>query len=596
MNGEINRKTIRLIWMRLTQSVRNLAASDVGGRAKLMAAGLFVMSLSINGLNVLASYVGRDFMTAIAGRETSLFVGLALAYIGVFALLTVVAVIFRFTEERLGLLWREWMSCRIVEFYMNHRVYYRLDEAGVLSNPDQRIADDVRAFTVTTLSFVLMLLNSTFTVIAFSGVLWSISPLLFIAAVAYAAGGTWFAIGLGRPLVALNYGQLDKEANFRSDLIHVRENAESVAMLHREGGMKARLLGEIHTLVENFKNIIAINRNLGFFTTGYNYMIQIIPILFVAPMFMAGKVEFGVITQAAMAFTQLLGAFSLIVNQFQSISSYAAVASRLSDLGDAIEQATPQRFRKDIAKACAICTEPAATRTDLSPHGGIGVVEDLERVAFENLTLRSPRDGRILIDRFTGAIPRGRSVLIKGPDRAKLALFRAVAGIWDTGSGTILRPPLAQILFLPERPYLPPGNLRQILVPNGQAGETPDAAIVKVLESVEAAAVLKRAGGLDQEQDWDDLLSLGEQQSLAFARLLLARPRLALLDRPGTALSLSNVQRLLSLLRQQAVSYITLGDGDDALSDYECLLEFDASGKSRWETLSSPQPTVQGPV
>jgi putative ATP-binding cassette transporter len=555
----------------------------------MMAVALVIMSLIINGLNVLASYVGRDFMTAIAGRQTTEFVWLALSYVGVFMILTIVAVVFRFTEERLGLLWREWLTRRIVTFYLGHRVYYRLDEAGALSNPDQRIADDIRTFTVTTLSFTLMALNGTFTVIAFSGVLWSISPVLFLASVAYAAGGTWFAIKLGRPLVTLNYRQLDREANFRSDLIHVRENAESVAMLHGEASLQSRLQGQIDALVSNFKSIVAINRNLGFFTTGYNYLIQVIPILFVAPMFMAGQVEFGVVTQAAVAVTALLGAFSLIVNQFQSISSYAAVASRLSDLAEAIEQAAPETVRGDIAAVCAICAHPSGARADLNPNDNIDVIQDPGRVAFEALTLRSPRDGRVLVDNFSGEMGAGRSVLIKGPERAKLALFRATAGIWDAGEGRIFRPALDDILFLPERPYLPPGNLREILLTQGAEGATRDGEILAVLESVDVAAVEKRAGGLDREQDWDDLLSLGEQQSLAFARLLLAQPRFALLDRPGTALSVKQVQHMLRLLSQRDITCITFGDGDDQLTDYGVLLEFDDLGKGRWKDSAGPE-------
>src|SRR6185503_15139294 len=173
------------------------------------------------------------------------------------------------------------------------------------------------------------------TVIAFAGVLWSISRPLFLVGIAYAAAGSLLTVLLGRPLVRLNYRQADREANFRGDLMHVRENAESVALLHGESQIEARLSGRIDALVANLRRIIAVNRNLGFFTTGYNYMIQIIPALIVAPLFIRGEAEFGVITQSAIAFTQLLGAFSLIVTQFQTISSYAAVLARLHALADA---------------------------------------------------------------------------------------------------------------------------------------------------------------------------------------------------------------------------------------------------------------------
>ena len=278
------------------------------------------------------------------------------------------------------------MTRQAVKLYLANGTYYRLDASGELANPDQRIAEDVRAFTVTTLSFVLMLLNGTFTIIAFSGVLWAISPLLFILAVLYAAFGSLVTMALGRPLVKLNHDQLDKEASFRSALIHVRENAESIMLAHREERQTARLLDRVAELVANFRQITAINRNVGFFTTGYNWLIQIIPALIVAPSFMRGDVEFGVVTQSAMVFSSLVAAFSLIVTQFQSISTFAAVVARLSSMLEAIEQ--PQTFVGST----------------------IEIAEAEGRVAYERLTLldldeRRPTAERI-VDINPGRDPR----------------------------------------------------------------------------------------------------------------------------------------------------------------------------------------------
>src|SRR5262245_60705431 len=333
----------RLRATRFARAVRNFAASEVGGNAKWLFAGLIALLFGISGLNVVNSYVGRDFMTAIEQRSMSAFVRQALLYIGVFALSTVVAVIYRFMEERLRLLWREWLTRTLITTYLEHPTYYRLSDQleadGEIANPDQRIADDVRAFTTTTISFVLLLLNGTLTVLAFSGVLWSISPLLFAVAVSYAGLGSLLTIALGRPLVWLNYNQSDQEANLRAALIHVRTNAESLMLVRYEQQLGARLLRHLDAVVANFRRIIDVNRNLGFFTTGYNYLIQIIPALIVAPLFIRGEAQFGVITQSAIAFGQLIGAFSLIVTQFQSISSFAAVVARLGALAEAIERA-----------------------------------------------------------------------------------------------------------------------------------------------------------------------------------------------------------------------------------------------------------------
>jgi putative ATP-binding cassette transporter len=227
----------------------------------------------------------------------------------------------------------------MIRFYLADGAYYRLSGSDALTNPDQRISEDARTFTVTTLSFALMAFNSAFTIVAFSEVLWLISPLLFIVSVTYAACGSLLTIALGRPLIKLNYDQLDKEASFRLSLIRVREDAESIMLAHGEQGQNRRLLDQLADLAANFRKIIAVNRNVGFFTTGYNWLIQIIPALIVAPSYMSGKVEFGVISQAAVAFSAIVAAFSLIVTQFQSLSNYAAVTARLSAMVQLTETA-----------------------------------------------------------------------------------------------------------------------------------------------------------------------------------------------------------------------------------------------------------------
>jgi vitamin B12/bleomycin/antimicrobial peptide transport system ATP-binding/permease protein len=329
---------LRTTGRRFVRTVGIFARSEAGGRAKLIFAGIVLLLCAANALNVANSFVGRNFMTAIADRNMSGFVSQAFLYVGVFAASTLVAVFARFGEERLGLLWRGAMTRGIVNRYLADGNYQRLNAADGIANPDQRISEDVRAFTVTTLSFTLMALNSALTIFAFSEVLWTISPLLFGVAVLYAAGGSLFTIVLGRPLIRLNYDQLDKEANFRSELIHVRDNSEAIMQARDEESQTARLLSRLDDPVGNFRRITSVNRNVGFFTTGYNWLIQMIPALIIAPAFIEGKIEFGVITQSAMAFTALVAAFSLVVTQFQSLSSFAAVIARLSALAEAIGQ------------------------------------------------------------------------------------------------------------------------------------------------------------------------------------------------------------------------------------------------------------------
>jgi putative ATP-binding cassette transporter len=294
----INRHT----WGCFVRSVRSFLGSEARGRAWGFFGLLLFLLFAINGLNVVNSYVARNFMTAIAGRDFAGFVRLAMLYLGVFAGSTAVAVFQTFSEQRLGLLWRAWLTGRLIGSYLAGRSYYWLKQRGLVDNPDERIAEDVKIYTATALSFVLVFVNGTLTVVAFAGVLWTISRLLFVVAISYAVLGSLLTIRFGRPLIRLNYRQLEREANFRRALIQVQEYADPTALMRWERPLATRLLRRLDDLVANFGRIIAVSRNLGFFTVGYNYLIQIIPLLIVAPLYIRGEVEFGVVTQSAMAF------------------------------------------------------------------------------------------------------------------------------------------------------------------------------------------------------------------------------------------------------------------------------------------------------
>jgi putative ATP-binding cassette transporter len=546
-----------------------LVKSKQGPKALAFAVTLLLLIMAINALNVINSYVGRDFMSAIENKNIGEFEIQALLYAVVFLLSTAVLVFYRFTEERLGILWREQLTWRLTEAYLNERAYYRLDSATGVANPDQRITEDVKAFTTTTLSFLLLILNGTITAVSFSGVLWSISPFLFSVAVIYAICGSAMTVVLGKPLIRLNYNQFDMEANFRAELIHVRENSESIALSHREGRFKNRLKRRLDALTTNFRRLIRINRNLGFFTNGYNYFIQIIPALIIAPKFIFGEVEFGVITQSTMAFATLLGAFSLIVTQFQSISAFTAVTARLSSLSDAIEKAHH--------------TLPCA----------IEVEESSERVRYENITLFTGDKSRLLIDGLTVEIQRGSRWLVAGPDDApKLALFRATAGVWDCGAGKIIRPGLEDILFLPERPYLPPGPLRDALVRTGMESATKDSAIHAALHRLGLHQIVERVGGLDAEQDWDDVFSIGEQHLLSIARIFLAHPAFVFLDRPGSSLSKPQISTILEMLSEHGIGAVVLAKNGESGLHYDACLEIKSDG--RWEIIREPGSDEHG--
>jgi putative ATP-binding cassette transporter len=564
----IGRRTASRLW----GALRNSFPPEVRGRAIAMGAGLLGLLLAINGLNVVNSYVGRDFMTAIERRDRAGFIRQALVYATVFGLSTVAAVLYRFTEERLGLLWRERLTRRLVRIYLygdpdgrtRQRLYQRLQAGGTLPNPDQRIADDVRSLTSGTLSLALIFLNGTFTIIAFSGVLWSISRLLFAVAVGYAAVGSLLAVVFGRPLVRLNYDQSDREASFRADLVHVRENAESVALFGREPLFASRLFGRIDALTANLRRIIAVNRNLGFFTTGYNYMIQLIPVLIVAPLFIRGAAQFGEIPQASMAFAHLVGAFSLVVNQFGQLSSYAVVLARLNALVDAAETAPPLG----------------------AP--GIAVSEDPQRLALDRVTLRASQDGRVLARELSVAlVPRERTLVV-GPRDATRAIERALAGMWPSGDGRIVRPP--DVMFLPERPYLPPGTLRDLLRGAESTTSPGDNEIRSALAAAGVDTAVQRMGGLDVERDWDSSLSLQEQRLVEIARMLLATPRFVVLTRLEEMLGTDAGAAVLTALTARGIGYLVLEDDVPGAGQFDDIVRIAADASWTRDTDATTQP------
>jgi vitamin B12/bleomycin/antimicrobial peptide transport system ATP-binding/permease protein len=545
---------------RFVSGIKSFLTSDVRWRARGLFALLIAFALAINGLNVINSYVGRDFITAITKRNQPGFIREAVLYIGVFAASTVVLVLYQFIQDRLGLFWRVWLTQRLVGQYLADRAYLRIKDSATVENPDERIADDVRAYTATTLSFVVMLVNGVLAVLSFSGVLWTISRLLFGVAIGYAALGSLVTIYLGRRLISLNYRQLDREASFRASLVHVGANAESIAVSRREGRLMARLMDRLDGLAANFRRLIAVNRNLGFFTTGYNYLIQIIPALFVAPLFMRGKVEFGVVTQSAMAFSQVLGAFSIFVNQFQSLSSFGAVIVRVSALSAGIENMSEDKA------------------------AGIATVEAEGRIAYEQLTLATPDGAYEVLKNLTAEIPHGTRVLVVGPNEtARTALFEATAGIWSGGAGTIVRPPLDAISFLPQRPYLPPGTLRELLLRDGQQQAISDDQITAALRDMGLDSIVAGAGGLDGERDWSATLSLRDQQLLALTGLILARPAFAMLDRVNVVLEPAQFRHVLQRLDESSITYLALAEKAELVEQYDAVLEISADGTWSWK-------------
>jgi putative ATP-binding cassette transporter len=529
----------------------------------LLLALLLLLSLSVSGLNVIISFVGRFFQTALAEKNQPVYWRFLFVYAGVFVVGTPIVVIYRYTQKKLGMYWREWLTGNFLDRYFGQRAYYEIDATTQIDNPDQRVSEDVRSFTVVSLRYLLLILSSVIDLVAFTGILWSISQTLSFVLVGYAIFGTIVTILIGKRLFGLNFYQLKKEADFRYGMVHVRDNAESIAFYRGEEQEKNQVSQRFREVIRNFNLLIGWERNLGFFTTSYDYFIVILPALFVAPIYFAGKIDFGAISQASFAFSQVLGALSIIVNEFESLSPFIAGIKRLAALTEALDQ----------------------PMTIVQPKGApaINISED-SRLTLENVTLQTPNYQRTLVRDLSLALAEDEQLVIVGQSGAgKSSLLRAIAGLWTSGTGRIVRPHLEDMLFLPQRPYMILGSLRsQLLYPNTHH-QVADEELHKILEQVNLADLPERVGGFDIELDWADVLSLGEQQRLAFARLFLAQPRYAVLDEATSALDIKNEQRLYQHLQDAGTTYISVGHRPSLLHYHQQVLELE--GEGRWQLL-----------
>ena len=529
-------------------------------------------------------------------------------------------------QSKLALRWREHLTGSLSERYFSGRAFYSVQSRSLIDNPDQRLGDDVANFTSTALGLTMSVFNSVIDLVSFSGILWSIYPPLFGALLVYALGGTGASIIIGKNLVGLNFAQEKREADYRYGLVRVRENAESVAFYGGERSEQRLLSERFGALVGNYQELLVATRNLDFFTSGYRYIIQLLPAAVVAPLYFNNEIEFGVINQSFSAFSHILGDVSIIVFQFNSLAQFSAVIDRLGEFTDVVEAAAAD------GEGRAAHSRPTIERSELAPvteggdEGGSAVLLRLEGVGVTPPGGGGGVDGaagthaahggasdRFLVRDLSLSVRPGDHTLIVGKSGAgKTSLLRAIAGLWREGEGSIAAPaPMGRrsgsagagasgaadgagngdvqaaertsggVFFVPQRPYLVLGSLRQQLlyptwdlsdcVSESGSGEVDEACMLEAKlagapSDADLAESLGRVGlgylldryGLETVTEWSSVLSLGEQQRLAFARLLLARPSLALLDESTSALDAASERAAYEALRETGASYISV--------------------------------------
>jgi putative ATP-binding cassette transporter len=531
-------------------------------QAWTLLAVVLLLSLSVTGINVAFSYIGNYFTNALVKKNQDLAYLYVSAYFGGFLLGIPIVAMYSYVQNYLGLRWREWLTGDFLANYFRNRNYYEIEAQGLIDNPDQRIMEDIRSFTRTSLSFLLILLGSLMDLLSFSGILWSKSGLLVIVVLGYSAVGTGLTALIGRRLVPLNFNQLRYEADFRYSLIHVRDNTESIAFYQGEKPEIDQIAGRFRKVLKNFSLLIGWQRNLSFFTTAYSYLPVVLPFLVLFPLYFGGQIEYGDMVQANFAFTQVYAALSLIVAQIEPITNFAAGVQRLSVFAEAVAP--------DRAPSVGITSEPA------------------DRFALSHVTLMTPNRQRTLIQDLTLDPEAKLNLLVVGQSGVgKSSLLRAIAGLWNQGQGIVKRPPLAEIFFLPQRPYMLLGSLREQLIYPRIKNEITETGLRQILEMVRLEDLPERVGGFEVVLDWADVLSLGEQQRLAFARLLINRPGYAVLDEATSALDVVDEANLYHRLQQLGINYISVGHRASIVEFHDRVLEL--QGPDKWRLLTVPE-------
>ncbi|MEH2515045.1 putative ATP-binding cassette transporter [Bradyrhizobium sp. AZCC 1610] len=524
-----------------------------------LLAAVIAIELAIVGINVLINQWNARFYNALQERNWDNFVS-EIIYFSVLATVFIVLAVYQlYLNQWLQIRWRRWMTAQYLSDWLHQANHYRMQLQGdAADNPDQRMTDDVKLFVDRTLNIGVGLLSSIVTIASFVTILWGLSnaaPLhmfgqdypipgyLVWGALIYSILGTILTHLIGWPLVGIDFRQQQYEADFRFNLVRVRENSEQIALLDGEQAERERLMVRFGRVVENWLAIMNRTKKITAFTASYNQASVIFPYVLVAPAYFAEKIQLGGMMQTASAFSNVQGALSFFITIYRQLAEWQAVVNRL-----------------DGFEAGIVAARELATRDDRIhvTEGGDGTID------LKGLALRLP-NGTPLVNASGLSLRKGERTLMTGPSGSgKSTLFRAIAGIWPFGTGSITIPAGATMMMLPQRPYFPTGSLRGAIEYPAKEGTFTDVQIADALASV---GLPKLAPQLDEHGHWNRTLSLGEQQRLGLTRALLHAPQYLFLDEATASLDEPSEAALYQLLEKKLLTTTIVSIGHRSTLD-----------------------------
>jgi len=555
------------------------------GYAVLLTITLGVATLANALLQLGVNTWFGGFFNAIDAHESHSVLQYVFIFIVLAAGLMVVAAVQIRIKASLQIGWREWITDRLINHWLEHGHNFMLSfRADEYDNPDHRIGEDVRMVTEAAVDFAAGLINSALLLLIFIGALWSLSGIIHVplgpvslampgylvaAAIAYAAISTVMTHWLGKPLVRLSEERHAREGDFRFSLVRVRENAEGAALLRGETVERAGLRRVFDRLIGAFQAQMNLETKLTFATTCFTVANPVVPLLIASPQFLAGNISLGELMQISQAFVQVQVALGFFVDNYMRLSDWMAGINRIVRLDLAC--AAHDLAKDDGSNRIEICEGP----------------DDVLRLV--DLTVASA-DGDVMIDGATVAIAAGEKVLVQGDvGVGKTTLFRALAGLWPWGSGRIETPPYRQMMFVSHRPYVPSGNLKAAMAYPKAAEEIADSA---AREALARCGLGRFADKLTTEARWDQVLSEAEQQRLAFARLLLHRPRWVVMDEATSELDPASEADLMSIFRAElaGTTVITIAQRQSlkSLHDRTLTLVLTADGSRLVRAATAP--------